>query len=104
MITTSPTMVNEMNVDRIRHVLNAIMILCFLIFGGLMGIILIVDASIVVSRTIALPFAFLFLFIMTLITTGRIQERPKRVRTYLREWLFICTLGVVICALALTFT
>ena len=92
-----------MNIDRVRHVLNAIMILCLLIFGGLMGIVLITDASMVASKTIALPFAFLFLFIMTLITTGRIQERPKKTNIYLREWLMICTIIVIICALAVTF-
>ncbi len=68
-----------------------------------MGIIVITDVSIVASKTIALPFAFLFLLIMTLITTGRIQERPKRVRIFLREWLVICSFGVILCALAFTF-
>ena len=92
-----------MNIDRVRHVLNAIMILCLLIFGGLMGIVLITDVSMVASKTIALPFAFLFLFIVTLITTGRIQERPKKTNIYLREWLIICTIIVIICALAVTF-
>jgi heme A synthase len=92
-----------MNIDRVRHVLNAIMILCLLIFGGLMGIVLITDTSMVASKTIALPFAFLFLFIVTLITTGRIQERPKKTNIYLREWLMICTIIVIICALAVTF-
>ena len=91
-----------MNIDRIRHVLNVIMILCILIFGGLMGIVLITDTSLV-SKTIALPFAFLFLFIITLITSGRIQERPKKTNAYLREWLMICTISTIICALAVTF-
>jgi hypothetical protein len=92
-----------MNIDRIRHVLNAIMILCILIFGGLMGIIIITDVSIVASKTIALPFAFLFLFILTLITTGRIQERPKKTSIYLREWIVFSIVIIVISALAVTF-
>jgi hypothetical protein len=91
-----------MDTDRIQHVLNALMILSFLIFGGLIGIILITDSP-HVSKTISLPFAFLFLSMMTLITTGQIQERPQRVRTYLRDWLIVCIFGVVICALAFTF-
>jgi hypothetical protein len=94
--------VQTMDTTRIRHVLNALMILSFLIFGGLVGIIFITDAPLV-SKTVALPFAFLFLSMMTLVTTGQIQERPQRVRGYLRDWLIICTFGVVLCALAFTF-
>lgn len=91
-----------MNVERIQHILNALMILSFLIFGGLVGIVIITDAPLV-SKTVALPFAFLFISLMTLVVTGQIRERPQRVKSYLREWLIICSFGVILCALAFTF-
>jgi hypothetical protein len=78
------------------------MILSFIIFGGLVAIIMITDASLN-NATVALPFAFLFISIVTLITTGQIDERPKLVQKYMRDWLIICTIGIVISALAFTF-
>ncbi|MGY5876810.1 MAG: hypothetical protein RTU30_13760 [Candidatus Thorarchaeota archaeon] len=93
---------NEMDVTRIRHVLNALMILSFLVFGGLAGIIVITDAPLV-AKTVALPFAFLFISLMTLITTGQIQSRPKGTRRYLGEWVTVCVFVNILCALALTF-
>ena len=93
---------NEMDVTRIRHVLNALMILSFLILGGLVGIIAITDAPLV-TKTVALPFAFLFISMMTLITTGQIQNRPKGTRRYLGEWVIICIFATILCALAFTF-
>ncbi|MFW9845705.1 MAG: hypothetical protein ACFFD6_03070 [Candidatus Thorarchaeota archaeon] len=91
-----------MNVDRIRHILNSLMILSFLIFGGLSAIIMITDAPLV-SATVALPFAFLFISFMTLIVTGQINERPKLVKRYLRDWIVICAFGVFVSALVITF-
>jgi len=91
-----------MDVDRIRHVLNSLMILSFLTFGGLSAIILITDAELT-NPTVALPFAFLFISLVTLITTGQINDRPRLVKKYLRDWLVICTFGILISALLITF-
>ena len=91
-----------MDVDRIRHVLNSLMILSFLIFGGLAAIVLISDAELT-SPTVALPFAFLFISLATLITTGQINDRPRLVKKYLREWLIICTFAILVSALVITF-
>ena len=78
------------------------MILSFLIFGGLVAIIMITDVRLT-NATVALPFAFLFISITTLIISGQIDERPKRVQKYMRDWLIICTIGIIISALAFTF-
>ncbi len=91
-----------MDVTRIRHVLNALMILSFLIFGGLVGIIVITDSALV-AKTVTLPFAFLFISLMTLITTGQIQNRPEGTRRHLGEWVTVCVFVTILCALALTF-
>ncbi|TFG33453.1 hypothetical protein EU528_00470 [Candidatus Thorarchaeota archaeon] len=91
-----------MDVIRIKHIMNSLMILSFLIFGGLAAIVLITDAPLT-NGTVALPFAFLFISIATLIITGQIDENPKLVQKYMRDWLIICTIGIVISALAFTF-
>jgi hypothetical protein len=78
------------------------MILSFLIFGGLVAIIMISDVSLN-NASVALPFAFLFIAVTTLIITGQIEERPKLVQKYMRDWLIICTIGIIISALAFTF-
>jgi hypothetical protein len=78
------------------------MILSFLIFGGLAAIVLISDAELT-STTVALPFAFLFISFTTLITTGQINDRPRLVKKYLRDWLIICTFAILISALVITF-
>lgn len=90
-----------MDLNRTQHILNSLMILAFLIFGGLSGVLLITDTPLT-SATVALPFSFLFLCIMTLIVTGQIDEKPQMIEKYLREWLIICVLGVIIGALAFT--
>ncbi|MFX1481914.1 MAG: hypothetical protein ACFFCP_01850 [Promethearchaeota archaeon] len=90
-----------MDVERIKHIMNSLMILSFLIFGGLMGIIMITDAKLS-NAIVSLPFAFLFIFIITFISTGQINERPKLTSKYLRDWLIICTIGIIISALAFT--
>lgn len=82
--------------------MNSLMILSFLIFGGLVAIIMITDASLN-NASVPLPFAFLFIALVTLITTGQIDERPQLVQKYMRDWLIICTIGIVISALAFTF-
>lgn len=91
-----------MDVIRIKHIMTSLMILSFLIFGGLVAIIMITDVSLT-NATVALPFAFLFISITTLIISGQIDEKPKRVQKYMRDWLIICTIGIVISALAFTF-
>lgn len=92
-----------MDVDRIRHVLNSLMILSFLIFGGLSAIILIADVRLT-NQVVALPFAFLFISLMTLITTGQINDRPRLVKKHLREWLIICVFAILVSALVITIT
>ena len=91
-----------MDVDRIQHVLNSLMILSFLVFGVLSAIILITDTSLTGS-TVALPFAFLFISFMTLIVTGQINDRPRLVKKYLRDWLIVCAFVVLASALVVTF-
>ena len=90
-----------MDVDRTQRILTSLMIISFLIFGLLAGIILITDAPLDASTT-SLPFAFLFISGMTLIITGQINERPKNVDRYLRQWLVICVFVAVLSALAFT--
>ncbi len=90
-----------MDVERIKHIMNSLMILSFLIFGGLLAIIFITDVSLN-NATVSLPFAFMFISIVTLITTGQINEKPKLTQKYLRDWLIICTIGIIISALVFT--
>ncbi len=93
---------HEMDVNRIKHIMNSLMILSLLIFGGLVGIIMITDAP-MSNTTVSLPFAFLFIFLVTFITAGQITDRPQLTAKYLRDWLIICTIGITISALAFTF-
>lgn len=91
-----------MNTDRVRHVLNSLMIISFLIFGGLAAIIVITDTPLSTS-SVSLPFAFLFISAMTLIVTGQINERPKLTKRYLRQWILVCIFMILVSALAYTF-
>ncbi|MFW9786637.1 MAG: hypothetical protein ACFFE2_06050 [Candidatus Thorarchaeota archaeon] len=90
-----------MDVDRIKHIMNSLMILSFLIFGALSGIILITDVRLT-ATSVSLPFAFLYLSLATFIITAQIEERPKLIHKYLRDWLVICLIGIIISALAFT--
>lgn len=91
-----------MDVDRIKHIMNSLMIFSLLICGGLIGIIMITDVPLS-NTTVSLPFAFLFIFIATFITLGQINDRPKFTGKYLRDWLIICTIAIIVSALAFTF-
>ena len=91
-----------MDVNRIIHIMNSLMILSFLIFGVLTGIILITDIPLT-NSSVSLPFAFLYISIATFVITAQINERPKLIQKYLRDWLIICFIGIIISALALTF-
>jgi hypothetical protein len=91
-----------MDVDRIKHIMNSLMIFSFLIFGALSAIVLITDVPLN-NTSVALPFAFLYISIATLVITAQINERPKLVQKYLRDWLIICLVGIIISALAFTF-
>ncbi|MFW9868950.1 MAG: hypothetical protein ACFFFO_00510 [Candidatus Thorarchaeota archaeon] len=91
-----------MDVERITHIMNSLMVLSLLICGGLIGIIMITDVPLS-NTTVSLPFAFLFIFIVTFITMGQINDRPKLTAKYLRDWLIICTIGIIISALSFTF-
>lgn len=90
-----------MDVERIKHIMNSVTILSFLIFGGLIVIIFITDVK-MNNATAPLPFAFLFISAVTFIITSQINEKPKLVQRYMRDWLIICTIGILISALALT--
>lgn len=92
-----------MDVDRIKHIMNSLMILSFLIFGALSGIILITDVPLT-NTSASLPFAFLYISIATFIITAQINDRPKLIKKYLRDWLIICFIGIVISALTFTFS
>ena len=91
-----------MDIDRIKHIMNSLLILAFLIFGALSAIVLITDAPLS-NTSVSLPFAFLYVSIATFITTAQIDERPKLIKKYLRDWLIICLVGILISALAFTF-
>ena len=91
-----------MEVDRIKHIMNSLMILSFLIFGALSGIILITDAPLN-NASVSLPFAFLYISTTTFVITAQINERPKLIQKYLRDWLIMCFIGIIIAALAFTF-
>jgi hypothetical protein len=91
-----------MDVERIKHIMTSLMILSLLIFGGLVAIIMITDVTLN-NASASLPFAFLFIFLATLVTTAQIDDRPKLVRKYMRDWLIICTIGIIISALAFSF-
>ncbi|MBN2229933.1 MAG: hypothetical protein JW779_10120 [Candidatus Thorarchaeota archaeon] len=90
-----------MDIERIKHIMNSLMILSFLIFGGLSAIILITDVRLN-NATVSLPFAFLFISMITFIITGQINDKPKLAQKYLRDWLIICTIGIIISSLAFT--
>ena len=92
-----------MDVDRIKHIMDSLMILSFLIFGALSAIILITDATLN-NASVSLPFAFLYISMATFVMTAQINERPKLVKKYLRDWLIICFIGIIVSALAFTFS
>jgi hypothetical protein len=77
------------------------MILSFLIFGLLSGVIIITDAPLT-NATVSLPFVFLFISLVTLLVTGKISERPHMADRYLLEWTASCIFGIVLGALAFT--
>jgi hypothetical protein len=91
-----------MDVDRIKHIMNSLMILSFLIFGALSGIILITDVPLT-NTSVSLPFAFLYISTATFVITAQINERPKLIQRYLRDWLIMCLIGIIISALVFTF-
>jgi hypothetical protein len=92
-----------MNIERVWHVLNSIMMISFLIFGGLTVILLITDAPLN-GRTVSLPFSFLFVAMMTFIVTTQIKNNPERIKAYIREWFVICIFVTIISALTFTFS
>ncbi|MGY5855054.1 MAG: hypothetical protein ThorAB25_01780 [Candidatus Thorarchaeota archaeon AB_25] len=91
-----------MDVERIKHIMNSLMILSFLIFGALSGIILITDVPLT-NTSVSLPFAFLYISTATFVITAQINERPKLIQRYLRDWLIMCLIGIIISALVFTF-
>lgn len=75
------------------------MVVSFFIFAGLAGYLILRDISLT-NQSVALPFAFLYLSAVTLITTARIGENPDALSDYLRSWVAICAFGTLISALA----
>jgi hypothetical protein len=92
-----------MDIERVRHIFNSLMIISFFIFGGLTGILLIIDAPLN-GRTVSLPFSFFFVSMMTLILTTQIKDNPERIDLYIREWLVICLFAIIISTLTFTFS
>lgn len=88
-----------MDVNRIIHIMNSLMIFSFLIFSAISGIILVANVPLT-NSSVSLPFAFLYICIVTFVTTSQINERPKLIQKYLRDWLIICLIGIIISALA----
>ena len=92
-----------MDVDRIKHIMNSLTVLSFLIFGALSAIVLITDVPLN-NTSVSLPFAFLYISTATFVITAQINERPKYTQKYLRDWLIICLVGIIISALTFTFS
>jgi hypothetical protein len=92
-----------MEAKRIRRILDSLMVLSFVILCALIGLIVIRHASLT-SKTISLPFAFLFISLTTLAVTGQIDEDPSGVDRYLINWLFACVFAVFLSAIVFTFT
>ncbi len=92
-----------MDVDRIKHIMNSLTILSFLIFGALSAIVLITDVPLN-NTSVSLPFAFLYISTATFVITAQINERPKLIQKYLRDWVIICLVGIIISALTFTFS
>jgi hypothetical protein len=99
----SPWETDEMDVERIRRILDSLMILSFLILCVLIGLIVLGKPSLT-SKTISLPFIFLFISLTTLAVTGQIDENPSGVNRYLINWLFACVLVVFLGAIVFTLT
>ena len=90
-----------MDVERIRRVLDSLMILSFLILCGLAGVIVLTESSLT-SKTISLPFAFLFISLATLAVTGQIDENPAGIDRHLIKWLLVCVFGALLSAFIFT--
>jgi len=92
---------DEMDVERIRRVLDSLMILSFLIFCALAAMIVLTNFPLT-TKAISLPFAFLFISLATLAVTGQIDENPAGVDKQLVKWLFVCVFGVLMTAFTFT--
>ena len=92
-----------MDVDRIKHIMNSLTVLSFLIFGALSAIVLITDVPLN-NTSVSLPFAFLYISTATFVITAQINERPKLIQKYLRDWVIICLVGIIISALTFTYS
>ncbi len=88
-----------MDVSRIQRILTSLMVISFLVFCLLVGTLFITHTPID-NITVSLPFAFMFISAMTLITTGQINDNPNGLNKYIRDWLIICILGVLMSAFA----
>jgi len=90
-----------MDTDRIQNMLTSFMVVSFIIFLGLSGLIFVREAELT-NRAVSLPFAFLFLCITTLIVTGKIHDQPSLAGRHLRSWLIVSVFGVLLAAVAFT--
>ncbi len=91
-----------MKLEHVQNVLTSLMVLSFLIFAGMLAMIQFNDISLT-PRTLSLPFAFLFVFIMTLIISGQISEQPNMIRKFLIQWLSICVLIIFLSSILCIF-
>lgn len=90
-----------MDIERIRRMLDSLMILSFLVLCVLVGVIMISDSPLT-SKTVSLPFAFLFISMATLAVTGQIDENPAGVDRHIMKWLLVCIFAVLISAFTFT--
>lgn len=88
-----------MNTSIVKNVMNSLMIISFLLFLALASIMLAAHTDLT-TRAVSLPFAFLFISLMTFLVTGRIDEQPAMAERLLRQWVLICVLVVLISAVA----
>jgi hypothetical protein len=101
---TGPTVIrgaSGMNISIVKNVMNSLMIISFVIFLALASIMVATDTDLT-TRAVSLPFTFLFISIMTFVTTGKLDEQPATAERTLRQWVLICVFVVLISAVAFT--
>ncbi|NWF94724.1 MAG: hypothetical protein HXY34_01130 [Candidatus Thorarchaeota archaeon] len=90
-----------MELESVQNVLTSLMILSFLIFGGL-ALVIQTTHTPLSPRAVALPFVFLFISIMTFVVSGSIEDNPAMLRRYLTQWLSACAFVVLFSAIVFT--
>ncbi len=85
-----------MKTEHVQNVITSLAVLSLLISAGMIIIMQLKDIALT-ARTVALPFAFIFIFVMSLVIGGQISEQPTMVRRYLLQWLFSCIMIIFLC-------